>query len=90
MYIVAKSQEAIGQTRKSTDEKKTVIMTGMETLQKIKDALDTSVIPVILLTGQTSDEELLKRHQYGAAYCIPKLLTKTQLLNGIDLFCSHA
>lgn len=66
------------------------MMTGIETLQKIKDALDTSTIPVILLTGEADYDELLKGYNYGAAYCIPKPLTKTQLLNGIDLFCSDA
>ncbi len=62
------------------------ILAGIEILKKFNDALHTSGVPVILLTGKTDYDQLLKGYKYGAAYCIPKPLTKTQLLNGIDLF----
>jgi putative two-component system response regulator len=60
-------------------------MSGLEVLQKIKDANTTAKIPVILVTAKTHDEDVLSGYQYGADYYITKPFTAKQLLYGIDL-----
>ncbi len=58
---------------------------GIQVLQMIKKSPATRDIPVIMLTGQSSDEDLLKGYMYGADYYIPKPFKIQTVINGIAL-----
>ena len=61
-------------------------MSGLEVLQRIKDDSATGMLPVILVTAKTHDEDVLSGYQYGADYYITKPFTAKQLLYGVNLF----
>ncbi len=61
-------------------------MSGLEVLQRIKDDSATGLLPVILVTAKTHDEDVLSGYQYGADYYITKPFTAKQLLYGVNLF----
>jgi DNA-binding response OmpR family regulator len=44
------------------------------------------LLPVILVTAKTHDEDVLSGYQYGADYYITKPFTAKQLLYGVNLF----
>ena len=58
---------------------------GIQTLQIIKKDPATKKLPVIMLTGNSSDEDLLKGYMYGADYYITKPFKLQTILNGIAL-----
>ena len=58
---------------------------GIQTLQTIKNDPATRKLPVIMLTGNSSDEDLLKGYKYGADYYITKPFKLQTVLNGIAL-----
>lgn len=60
-------------------------MDGLEVLTRLKEAPDTSSIPVILLTAKVQYEDVLGGYKLGADYYITKPFTSTQLINGINL-----
>jgi twitching motility two-component system response regulator PilG len=60
-------------------------MDGLEVLTKLKEAAETSSIPVILLTAKVQYEDVLGGYKLGADYYITKPFTSTQLINGINL-----
>ena len=60
-------------------------MSGLEVLERIKSAHETSKIPVIMVTAKMQDEDVLVGYQYGADYYITKPCTAKQLLYGIGL-----
>ena len=60
-------------------------MDGLEVLTRLKNASETSSIPVILLTAKVQYEDVLGGYKLGADYYITKPFTSTQLLNGINL-----
>ena len=60
-------------------------ISGLDVLQQMKSDVNTSRIPVILVTAKTHDEDLMSGYQYGADYYITKPFTAQQLLYGIEL-----
>ncbi len=60
-------------------------MDGFDVLSRLRRSAETSAIPVILLTGRSQFEDVLKGYGMGTDYYISKPFTPTQLLNGIDL-----
>ncbi len=60
-------------------------MSGFEVLQKIKEDPETALLPVILVTAKTADEDVVQGYQYGADYYITKPFTGHQLIYGIEL-----
>ena len=58
---------------------------GIQTLQTIKHDPVTKKLPVIMLTGNATDEDLLKGYKYGADYYITKPFKLQTVLNGIAL-----
>ncbi len=60
-------------------------MSGLEVLQKIKENPETALLPVILVTAKTADEDVVQGYQYGADYYITKPFTGHQLIYGIEL-----
>lgn len=61
-------------------------MSGLEVLQRIKDDSTTGMLPVILVTAKTHDDDVLSGYQYGADYYITKPFTAKQLMYGVNLF----
>jgi CheY-like chemotaxis protein len=60
-------------------------MSGFEVLQKIREDPETSLLPVILVTAKTGDEDVVQGYQYGADYYVTKPFTGQQLIYGIEL-----
>ena len=60
-------------------------MSGMEVLDRIRASPQHAAIPVILVTGRSSDEDMLEGYKFGADYYIRKPFTPRQLLHGIGL-----
>ena len=60
-------------------------MNGFDVLTRLKLHNDTRNIPVIMLTCQTSDEDVMDGYNIGAEYYITKPFTREQLLYGIKL-----
>jgi CheY-like chemotaxis protein len=60
-------------------------MSGFEVLRRIKGHPDTAALPVIMVTAQAADEDLLNGYQDGADYYVAKPCTARQLLYGIRL-----
>ena len=60
-------------------------MSGMEVLDKIRNAPATATVPVILVTVKSQDEDLLAGYKFGADYYITKPFTAKQLIYGISL-----
>ena len=60
-------------------------MDGLEVLTRLKNASETSYIPVILLTALVQYEDVLKGYKSGADYYITKPFIGSQLLNGVNL-----
>ena len=60
-------------------------MDGFEVLKRLKNAPETSTVPVIMLTAKGQYEDILKGYKEGADYYIPKPFIGTQLLAAIDL-----
>jgi len=79
--------------RKIKDEKPDLVildikmpkLDGIQALQAIKKDPSTRKLPVIMLTGNSSDEDLLKGYMYGADYYITKPFRIQTILNGIAL-----
>ncbi len=60
-------------------------MDGLEVLVRLKNASETSSIPVIMLTALVQYEDVLKGYKSGADYYITKPFNGSQLLNGVNL-----
>ncbi len=60
-------------------------MSGMEVLDRIRANPDHADIPVILITGRSSDDDLLAGYKFGADYYISKPFAPRQLLHGLSL-----
>ena len=60
-------------------------MDGIEALQAIKKDPRTKDLPVIMLTGKSEDEDLLKGYKFGADYYITKPFKIRTLLSGIRM-----
>jgi two-component system, OmpR family, alkaline phosphatase synthesis response regulator PhoP len=79
--------------RKIKDEKPDLVildirmpkLDGIQVLQVIKKDPSTRKMPVIMLTGNSSDEDLLKGYMYGADYYITKPFRIQTIQNGIAL-----
>jgi DNA-binding response OmpR family regulator len=58
---------------------------GLQTLEEIRKRWNYTQLPVVLLTGQSKDEDVIGGYKKGADYYITKPFTAKQLLYGIDL-----
>ncbi len=65
-------------------------MTGLELLAAIKERDLAPSVPVIMLTGEAKDEDILKGYNYGADYYITKPFTRLQLTHGVQLILGSA
>ncbi len=59
-------------------------MNGLDVLTRLKLHADTQNIPVILLTCQSTSEDILTGYNYGADYYITKPFTPKQLLDCVE------
>ncbi|MFN8544305.1 MAG: response regulator [Candidatus Binatia bacterium] len=59
--------------------------TGMEVLDHVKANLQQAAIPVVIVTGKASDEDILAGYRFGADYFLAKPYTPRQLLHGVGL-----
>ena len=60
-------------------------MSGLEVLEKLKATPATAMIPVILLTAKTQDDDVISGYTVGAEYYITKPFTARQLMYGVNL-----
>lgn len=60
-------------------------ISGLDLLTRLKLHAETQNIPVILLTCQSDDEDVMKGYNKGAEYYIAKPFTREQLLYGVNL-----
>ena len=60
-------------------------MSGFDLLTRLQLHNKTSDIPVIMLTSQSSTEEVMTGYSGGAQYYITKPFTREQLLFGVDM-----
>ena len=65
------------------------VMDGLVVLARLKDAPETSSIPVILLTVLEQYEDVLAGYKTGADYYMTKPFTRTQLITGINRLLSR-
>ncbi len=63
-------------------------MDGLEVLTRLKGNPATASIPVILLTANIQNDDVLGGYNAGAEYYIPKPFTKGQLLDGVNSILS--
>lgn len=59
-------------------------MTGLDVLTRIKLHTNTSAVPVIMLTGENKDSDIMAGYGQGADYYITKPFTRQQLIFGIQ------
>jgi len=64
-------------------------MDGYELCKKLKSKVETSHIPVVLLTGKTGDEDEMEAYATGADAFIPKPFEVSKLLNRIESLISN-
>jgi DNA-binding response OmpR family regulator len=57
---------------------------GFETLVKIREDLGLIDLPVIMLTGQTSDADVVRGYGVGADYYLTKPFDYARLVNVVD------
>ena len=60
------------------------VMNGMEVLQKIRECEEFKTTPVILLTGQSEDQEIFDGYSYGADFYITKPFNIQSVIMGIE------
>ena len=65
------------------------VMDGLAVLARLKDAPETSSIPVILLTVLEQHEDVLAGYKTGADYYMTKPFTRIQLITGINRLLSR-
>lgn len=63
-------------------------MSGFDILTRLKLHSETQNIPVIMLTCQSTPDDVMHGYNVGAAYYITKPFTREQLLYGIELVTS--
>lgn len=59
-------------------------LNGLQTLEEVRKQRSYAELPVILLTAQSKDDDVLSGYQRGADYYITKPLKPTALLNIVD------
>ena len=64
------------------------VMDGLVVLARLKDAPETSSIPVILLTVLEQTRDILAGYKTGADHYMTKPFTRTQLITGINRLLS--
>lgn len=60
-------------------------MSGFEVLRRIRSDPATSRVPVVMVTAQTGDDDVMSGYRDGADYYVAKPCTLRQLLYGIRL-----
>lgn len=59
-------------------------LNGLQTLEELRKRRGSAELPVILLTAQSKDEDVMGGYKRGADYYITKPLQPTALLNIVD------
>jgi DNA-binding response OmpR family regulator len=62
-------------------------MSGLDVLDSLRETGIIDEIPVIMLTAEGSNEDIVLGYEKGASYYITKPFTKQQLLYGVNLIC---
>jgi DNA-binding response OmpR family regulator len=60
-------------------------ISGAEMLEQVKSNPRLTSIPIIMVTGRTSDDDLIASYRSGADYYITKPLKSAELLYGVSL-----
>lgn len=60
-------------------------LTGLEVLSQVKQDNLAPATPVIMLTGEARQEDILEGYNRGADYYITKPFTRQQLMHGVTL-----
>lgn len=61
-------------------------MSGLETLQKLKEDPEFDHIPVVMLTSSKNENDVVKSYKYGAVSYIPKPVNYEDFIKIIDGF----
>jgi len=61
------------------------VLNGIDTLRALRDNAHTSKIPIILLTCQSSSDDILTGYNIGADYYITKPFTKDQIVYALEI-----
>lgn len=62
-------------------------MSGLDVLDSLQESGIIDEIPVIMLTAEGTNEDIVLGYEKGASYYITKPFTKQQLLYGVNLIC---
>jgi DNA-binding response OmpR family regulator len=65
-------------------------MSGLEVLERVRAMPEVANLPVILLTGCITDDDMVCGYQHGADYYIPKPCTARQIAHGLELVLGRA
>ena len=65
-------------------------MSGIEVLEQVRSMPRVANLPVILLTGCITDDDMVCGYQHGADYYIPKPCTARQITHGLSLVLGRA
>jgi DNA-binding response OmpR family regulator len=65
-------------------------MSGLEVLERVRAMPEVANLPVILLTGCVTDDDMVCGYQHGADYYIPKPCTARQIAHGLGLVLGRA
>lgn len=60
-------------------------MSGLDLLTRLKLHAETEALPVVMLTCQSSPDDVMSGYNVGASYYITKPFTREQLLYGLQL-----
>jgi DNA-binding response OmpR family regulator len=64
-------------------------MSGLEVLDSLREGGIIDDLPVIMLTAEGTNEDIVLGYEKGASYYITKPFTKQQLLYGVNLICTE-
>lgn len=62
-------------------------MTGLDVLDSLRESGMIDEIPVIMLTAEVTNDDIVLGYEKGASYYITKPFTKQQLIYGVNLVC---
>lgn len=60
-------------------------MNGLDVLTRLKLHHDTSSLPVLMLTAESKDSDVMAGYAQGAEYYVTKPFTRQQLLYGLSM-----
>ena len=92
-YLVVTATNGLEALEKVEEEKPDAIildvlmpgLDGWETLKRLKENEATGNIPVIMLTSQSKDQDIMKGYGCGADYYVTKPFTPSSILAGLTM-----